>query len=386
MSLSVKSQVKPQADTLSEVVAEVKLPEGADGNQKKSNSSKRERVELELPSNPEARSAGAFPNRKSRRRYWIIMGVLAVIGLAMVYGNLAWANPMPVGSDGYWRIAKLRTISMAVIAIVSICQAMATVTFQTTTGNRIITPSLMGFESLYTLVQTSIVFYFGASGLNSFQGVAQFAMQVVLMMLFAALLYGWLLGGRFSNMHIMLLVGIILGSALGTIANFMQRLLNPTEYDLLQSRLIGSISNSDSAYLPIALPLVVLGIAVMFWQAPKLDALSLGKQMATNLGVSYKFTSMLMLLLVSILMAVSTSLVGPMTFFGFLSALITYQLANTYSHRYLLPMAALVGFVLLSSCYFILKNFFYAEGSVSVIIEVLGGTFFLIYLFRKGKL
>lgn len=334
----------------------------------------------------EPRSAGPFATRKARRRYWIIVAILVVIGLAAIYGNLAWANPMPHGTDGFWRIARLRTINMLVIGVVSICQALATVTFQTTTGNRIITPSLMGFESLYTLIQTAAIFFFGSAGLIYVQGTAQFVVQVALMVVFAGILYGWLLGGKYSNMQIMLLIGIILGSAMGAMANFMQRLLDPMEYDLLQARLIGSISNSDADYLPLAIPLVVIGIAVLYWQSPKLDALALGKQVATNLGVNYKRSSMLMLLLVSILMAVSTSLVGPLTFFGFLSAMIAYQLADTYSHRYLLPMASLVGFVILSCCYFILKHVFYAEGSVSVIIEMIGGTFFLIYLFRKGKL
>ncbi len=332
------------------------------------------------------RSAGAFATKRARKRYFTIIAILAVIALITIYGNLAWNNPLPFGSDGFWLIAKIRATTMVVIALVAVCQAAATVAFQTTTGNRIITPSLMGFESLYTLIQTSAVFFFGTAGLTYLQETSQFALQVGLMLVFSAILYGWLLGGRFSNMQIMLLIGIILASAMGTISSFMQRLLEPTTYDILQARLIGSISNADSDYFPIAIPLVVLGVAFLYWQAPKLDALSLGRQVATNLGVSHKKYSMLMLFLVSILMAVSTSLVGPLTFFGFLSAMIAYQLADTYSHRHLLPMAALVGFVVLSGCYFILKNIFYAEGSVSVIIEMLGGTFFLLYLLRKGKL
>ena len=49
-------------------------------------------------------------------------------------------------------------------------------------------------------------------------------------------------------------------------------------------------------------------------------------------------------------------------------------------------LGLLVGFVVLSGSYFVLKNFFYAEGSVGIIIEVVGGSFFLAYILRKGRL
>ena len=85
-------------------------------------------------------------------------------------------------------------------------------------------------------------------------------------------------------------------------------------------------------------------------------------------------------------MATSTALVGPLTFLGFLVAMLSYQLAGTWDHRYVLPMAGLLGFVVLGGAYFVLKHFFYAAGSVGIIVEIVGGTFFLIHLLRKGRL
>ncbi|MGI9207316.1 MAG: iron chelate uptake ABC transporter family permease subunit, partial [Rhodococcus sp. (in: high G+C Gram-positive bacteria)] len=85
-------------------------------------------------------------------------------------------------------------------------------------------------------------------------------------------------------------------------------------------------------------------------------------------------------------MAVSTALIGPMTFLGFLVATLAYQFANTYDHRYVFPVAVLTGFVVLTGAYFVLKNIFYAEGAVSIIIEAVGGSVFLYVLLRKGRL
>ena len=71
---------------------------------------------------------------------------------------------------------------------------------------------------------------------------------------------------------------------------------------------------------------------------------------------------------------------------GFLVAMLAYQLADTHDHRHVFGVAWLTGFVVLAGAYFVLKNLFYAAGSVGVIIEIIGGGFFLTYILRKGRL
>lgn len=311
---------------------------------------------------------------------------MLVAAIACIFGNLAWANPMPLGSEGWWLIANLRGVTMVIVVVVAFCQGIATVAFHTITNNRIITPSIMGFESLYRLVQTAVVFIFGAAGVAMVQGVWQYLAQVALMVGFAALLYGWLLTGKRANLHLMLLIGIVLGTGLGAVATFLQRLLTPSEFDVLTARLIGSIANADATYLPVAVPLAALAGGGIWAMARKLDVLALGRETAANLGVDHRRCTIVVLLLVAVLMAASTSLVGPMAFLGFLIAMISYQLADTYDHRYVFPMVWLTGIVTLAGSYFILKHLFYAEGSVGIIIEAVGGSFFLIYVLRKGRL
>ncbi len=328
----------------------------------------------------------SFPTPARARRYTLLMIVLAVSAVLIAAGVLAWDNPAPLGSDGFWRIAQLRVSSVIVIMVVALCQGIATITFQTVTSNRIVTPSLMGFESLYTAISTSAVFFFGAAGALMVQGVVPYLLQVVVMLVFSGILYGWLLSGRYANVQIMLLVGIILGGALAAFSTFLQRMLTPTEFDLLTARLIGSVANADASYLPIAIPLAALAVAGLWWGGRRLDVLSLGRPLALGLGVAHRRDSILALLMVSVLMAVSTSLIGPMTFFGFLVAMITYQLSDTYSHRRMFAMSWLIGFVVLGGAYFVLKHLFYAAGSVGIIVEIVGGTFFLIHLLRKGRL
>ena len=323
---------------------------------------------------------------RTRRRYIIVLAILIILAVGFAFGLLAWDNPMPVGSDGFWRIANLRTTNVVVMLVVAFAQAIATVSFQTATNNRIITPSIMGFESLYVAVQTSAVYLLGVAGVVAIQGVPQFLLQIALMVGFALVLYGWLLSGRYGNLQIMLLVGIVIGGGLGSVSAFMQRLLTPSEFDVLAARLFGNVSNADASYLPVAIPLVLVAGGVLWARARTLDVLALGRDASVNLGVAPRRETMLVLTMVSILMAVSTALVGPMTFLGFLVATLAYQFADTHEHRLIFPVAVLTGFVVLSGAYFVMRNIFSAQGVVSIIIEMVGGTVFLFVILRKGRL
>ena len=340
---------------------------------------------LAAPRRVRARS-GAFPDAVSQRRYWIVLAVLVVLAAGAALGLLAIGNPMPVGSRGFWLIAEMRVTSLVVMAVVAICQAVATITFQTVTNNRIITPSIMGFESLYTVIQTAAVYTLGVAGVVALQGPGQFLAQVAAMVGLSVLLYGWLLRGRYANIQVMLLVGIIMGGGLGAVSTFMQRLLSPSEFDVLSARLFGSVTNASAEYLPFAIPLVIVATTLIWLNARTLNVIAMGRDVCINVGVDHGRQTIYSLVLVSVLMAVSTALVGPMTFFGFLVATLTYQLAGTHDHRRLLPLGALTGFVVLAGAYFVMNHVFYAQGVVSIIIELVGGTVFLVVIMRKGRL
>ena len=332
------------------------------------------------------REVGAFQTSQSKRRYWLLTAVFAAAAVLFTAGLLAWDNPMEFGTRGYWLIAERRMNSVIAMALVAVCQAVATVAFQTVTNNRIITPSIMGFESLYVAIHTSTVYFLGAAGLTNARTLEMFVVQLVLMVGLSLILYTWLLAGDNPNMHAMLLVGIVLGGGLGSVSTFMQRLLTPSEFDVLTARLFGSVNNADPEYYPLAIPLVGAAVVLMLANSRRLNVLGLGRDVAVNLGVNHKKHAVYTLVLVSVLMAVSTALVGPMTFLGFLVATLAYQFADTYDHRYVFPMAALLSYCILAGAYFTMNHVFYAQGVVSIIIELVGGLTFLIVVLRKGRL
>lgn len=345
-----------------------------------------------MPAEPLATRPGAagrtsaFADPAHRRRYLLLLaGLILLAGLCTV-GLLGWGNPAEAFSRPWWLIARMRSEDLVVIAVVCACQAFATVSFQTAAQNRIITPSIMGFESIYVLIQTSLVFFFGVAGLTAVPDTAQFLLQAGIMVVFAVALYSWLLSGRRGNLHVLLLVGIVIGGGLGSLSTFMQRLLDPTSFDVLTARLFGNVSSARTEYLPYAIPVVLVACVLVLLRSRRMNVLTLGRDAATELGLNHTRELMTTLLLVSVLMAMTTSLVGPMTFLGFLVATTAYAMTDTYDHRLILPVAFLTGYTLLTGSYFILRHVFYAQGAVTIIVELIGGLVFLGIIMRKGRL
>ncbi|MEK4299983.1 iron chelate uptake ABC transporter family permease subunit [Oceanobacillus sp. FSL W8-0428] len=328
----------------------------------------------------------AFRSKKEERRYWILLITLIGLGILSSYGLLVYNNPVPVDSPSFIPVAKRRMVAIVSMIIAAVCQSLATVAFQSVTNNRVITPSLLGFEALYSTIHTSTMFFFGATAFIGYMGTGSFLFQVAIMVAMCLILYGWLLSGKYGNLQLMLLVGIIIGTGLRSLSTFMRKLLAPSEFDILQAKLFGSVNNADVEYFPIAIPIVIVVAFLLFAYAKKLNVLSLGKEISSSLGVNHKFSIIYVLVLVSILMSISTALVGPLTFFGFLVATLSYQLARTYDHRYIFPMALAIGFLILTGAYFIMNHIFNAQGVVSIIIEIVGGVTFLIIILKRKTL
>ncbi|HLS49544.1 MAG TPA: iron chelate uptake ABC transporter family permease subunit [Actinomycetaceae bacterium] len=317
------------------------------------------------------------PERAPRLRLVILAAILLVAVAAflflMVRGSYSFTVPR-------------RATMVGAMAVAAFAQGVGTVVFHTVTQNRILTPSIMGFDSMYVLMQTLLVWFFGGAAIAATDGLPKLLAQTVLMVVLATLLYRWLFSGRFASLYLLLLVGVVLGMAFDSVATFMQRLLDPTDYDMLSVRLFGRLSAVDGTYLPLAFA-VCGAIGIILWRRRYvLDALLLGRESATSIGVAYKRELTLMLILIAVLVAFSTALVGPMTFFGFMVASIAYQVAGSHRHAFVMPMAFLLGMLTLVAGQFLLQHVFYAAGFLTVIIEFVGGGLFLFLLLRKGKL
>ena len=106
---------------------------------------------------------------------------------------------------------------------------------------------------------------------------------------------------------------------------------------------------------------------------------------AINLGVNYDKMVLRILILSSILIAVSTALVGPITFLGLIVSNLAYQYFATYKHSVLIVGASLISIIALVGGQFLVLHVFNLTTTISVIINFIGGLYFIYLLLKESR-
>lgn len=311
--------------------------------------------------------------------------VTLIIALAALVG-VACIAFMTLGAKGSWSfVLPFRGTKLAAIVLVGYAIAVSTVLFQTVTANRILSPSIMGLDTLYILIQTALVFLIGSGGAAALAPSVLFLTQAAAMIGFSALLYMWLFSGRAQSLHLLVLVGLVLGVLFRSLSSFMHRIMSPNEFVILQDRLFANFNTVDVSVLSVA-ALAVLAVSAYGWSKMRiLDVMLLGRDAAIGLGVDYKRTVSQILIIVAVLVSVSTALVGPATFFGLLVASLAYRLCRKEEHAVILPTAALIAILMLVGGQVLLERVFALDTALSVIIEFVGGIAFIILILRSAS-
>lgn len=312
------------------------------------------------------------------KRKVIVLGIISTL-IALVYifydlsGNISYILPR-------------RVMKIVAIIITGGAIALSTTIFMTITNNRILTPSVMGLDSLYLLIQTVIIFVFGSRSLVMMSSHLNYIISIGLMVLFSLLLFHFLFKGEQQNIYVLLLVGIILGTFFGSFTSFMQVLIDPNEFMVAQDRMFASINNvnNDLIYVSIIIIIFVLIYFIRFYKY--LDVLSLGKDPAINLGVPYDHAVKHLLIIVVILISVATALVGPITFLGLIVVNVAYEFLKTYRHLYIILGAIFIGIIALIGGQFVVEKVFTFQTTVGVLINFFGGIYFIYLLIKEHRL
>ena len=312
-----------------------------------------------------------------RRNLWIAALLLLITVTLFLLHNM--------GNN--WEYAlRLRGVKVAAILIVSCCVAYSSVAFQTITNNRILTPSIMGFESVYLLLQTIIVYTYGDTTFRVLSSINNFLLSVASMIGFALLIYLLIFRKGKNNLYLLLLVGIILGTLFSSLSSFMQLLIDPNDYFIVQGKMFATFNkiNSDLLWPSTAVMSVIL--IAGFRMTRTLDVLALGRDQAINLGVNYNRMVQLFLVIIAIMVSVSTALVGPITFLGLLVTNLTYELFKAHRHSVIIAACCLVTAITLLGGQLVMERLFNLSIPVTVIINLVGGIYFIYLLLRIKKL
>lgn len=305
----------------------------------------------------------------------VLLAALAGVAIVMF---------LTLGVNGHWDFAlPFRGRKVLAMAVVGCAIALSTVMFQTITNNRILTPSIMGFDALYMLIQTLAIFFLGSVGLIQLGEATRFGVEVVAMTGFAGALYWWLFVAVQRSLDLLVLVGIVFGVMFRSVTELLQRVIDPTEFAVLQDAGFASFNAVNESLLGVTTIIVLLAAFGTWRLRHALDVLALGRDVAIGLGVNHRRATLVVLSLATVLVSVATALVGPVAFFGLLVAHLAYITIGSSEHRFTLPAAALIAVTTLVGGQSILERAFAFDTSLSIVIDFAGGALFL-FLLQRG--
>lgn len=318
--------------------------------------------------------------RANRTKLLIMLALVVLCAAGYMLIEVNFANPKL-----FQYAMKLRTPKLIVMLITAFAIGGASIVFQSVINNTIVTPCLLGMNSLYTLIHTAVVFFLGSGSLIVTNANLSFAVDVVLMGISATLIYSWIFKKTRHNVLYVLLVGTVLTSFFGSIQSTLTRVMDPNEYDTLLTTLVASFNNINSEIIVFSLILLAVIVFALRRELALLDVLTLGKAQAINLGVDYDRCIRRLLLGVTLCIAVATAMVDPISFLSLIIANLSRQLLKTYRHSQLILGSALFGMIALVGGQLIVEHVYTYSVPVSVFITVGGGLYFLYLLLSRKK-
>lgn len=304
------------------------------------------------------------------RGLWLLVLLLA-LGFLLLGSGLDFAYVIPK-----------RLTRLAAIGVAGVCIACSSVIFQTLTGNRILTPSIMGFEAVYLLFQALLILWLGTHSLVLLGRHANVWLSILLMLGYAWVIQRWLLRDGRQNVYVLLLVGLVLSMVLSTFTQFIQLKVSPGEYAILQGFNYASFNKAQPLQVGYSAVVALLGCWFVKRSLPVLDVLALGREQAISLGVDHPRALARQMALIAVLVAISTSLVGPTAFMGVFVANITYSLARTFRHAVTLPLASAIAIAIFIVAQYLVEQVFNYNTSVNILINLVCGVYFLGLMIR----
>ncbi|MGF6119963.1 iron complex transport system permease protein [Janthinobacterium lividum] len=275
-----------------------------------------------------------------------------------------------------------RLSRLAAIVIGGVCVAVSSIVFQTIAGNRILTPAVMGYEAVYLLLQSLLILAMGMHSVVLLGQNGNFVLSIALMLAYSWAIHYWLFRDGKNNVYFLLLLGFVLTMVIGTFTQFIQLRISPGEFAILQGFSQASFNKGQPAQLLYSALLVGAACVAVVKALPALDVLALGREQAISLGIDYQRMVQLQLALIAVLVAVSTSLLGPTAFMGIFVANTTYALARTARHRVTLPLGCAIAIAIFLAAQLLVEHVFNYRTTVGILVNLVCGAYFLALMVR----
>ena len=311
-----------------------------------------------------------------KKKYLIILGLLIFSILYLFQG---------LDKDTFSFFIGKRASKLILMILVGTTIGISAVLFQTITNNRILTPGVLGVDSIYMFFNLLLLYIAKDLSIFATHYYLYFFFITGLTLGSSYALYKAIFGKENRKIDEIILIGVVFGTLLKGISSFLQIMLDPNQFSLLQDLSFASINNTDVRLIYITAPILIIICFVVIREFHVLDIMLLGKDQSINLGIDYDKKVKLLFFIVIALTSITTALIGPLVFFGVAIVNIAREMVTSYKHKELVLFTSILGTFILILGQFLIERILDMAVPIGVLIGFFSGIYFFILLIKENK-
>lgn len=183
----------------------------------------------------------------------------------------------------------------------------------------------------------------------------------------------------------LILVGIAVAAGISAVTLLLSLKLDEDTYAFAARWLAGSVWGRDWIHVWSLLPWILVLVPVIYSRSQALDIFVLGDEIAYSVGSHVTRERLTLLAMAVALSCASVSVAGGIGFIGLVAPHIAKRLVGP-QHRYFVPVAAMIGLVILVSADTVGRSIFRPNAiPAGVVVAAIGGPYFLYLLFKTKR-
>lgn len=335
--------------------------------------------------------AGRTTAQIRTRRAGLVLALAALLVLTVLASLAVGAKPIPLevvwsaifsptGSEDDIVVRSLRFPRTVLGVLVGIALGIAGALMQGHTRNPLADPGLLGVSAGAAFL---VVVGIATFGVTDLYGYVWFAFAGA----FAASVLVFVLGSISQDGPTpvtLALAGVAVSALLGAFTSTLI-LADTATLDAFRFWAVGSLAGRDTEIAGQVAPFLLIGVVLALINAPGLNLISLGEDVARGLGVNLGLTRWTGLAAITLLTGAAVAACGPIGFVG----LVVPHICRIFTgpdHRWLIPASGLAGAVLLLGADIIGRVVVRpGELQVGIVLALVGAPFF-VALVRRHRM
>lgn len=329
--------------------------------------------------------------KKEKRKFIVILIVLAAcLLISFILSMCIGRYSISIGDTFKYLFGqKIDDVSFKVLnnlrlprTLVAICVgcalALSGTIYQSIFNNKLVSPDILGVSS-------------GASVGACFGILVGFSTGLVSLFAFICgfitVLLTLLISKAFKNKSnlIIILCGLAVGGLMSSLVGLMKYLAdNEMKLAEMTFWLLGDLSKVTIKDFWVILPVTIVGVIISLIFSWRLNIISLGRKESKALGVNYNVTTIIMIIVATVLTAVSVSISGTIGWIGLVIPNLVRLLIGS-DNKKVVPVSMLLGAVFMVLCDMLARSIAPNEIPLSVITGIIGTPLFLFSIFKRRK-